>query len=450
MRALREPASCFRPEMSLSADEVSRRTLHGKSRFPNGSPDILKMRFLDGRINSDVQLDNIMLVPDSAMVDGERTKVLDFGIAKLQKRNSSLASTRQDLLMGTPGYMSPEQCRGAAGVDDRSDVYSLGVVLYRLLAGRMPFVASGPGEIMAMHIYEEPPPLKLFGEWVPDEVAAFTHRLLAKDKDARPAMTEVVVEIERLLVEIPDAKPVVSVMAAALEDSGQLAVSSAVSSMDGDSARDSDSADSDSVMPTVDAGSFEERPAKSAEAMARRNLTPSTLAGQQRTLGPPRQLRTVALLAGAALAVVGAGGLLWQRHREAGHRAAALSGGPDPGAAPTPAVVKPPVPTAPKIVRWSVYTEPPGATVVRVSDGSVLGQTPWQSEHEAASGTEELRLRLAGHVERLIRLERGSDAARRDVLEPIATPTEPPDASGKPKRDSTRKKPRNVAIEFED
>src|SRR5262249_38800463 len=123
----------------------------------------------------------------------------------------------------------------------------------------------------------------------------------------------------------------------------------------------------------------------------------------------------------------------------------------------------PPIPAAPektRIVHWLVYTDPPGATVVRVSDGFVLGQTPWQSEHEAGAGSEELRLRLPGHVQRLIRLCRTSDVTRRDTLEgaPASAPTpaadavksSQPDPTGKTKRDSSHKKPRNVAIEFED
>src|ERR1700712_3443235 len=102
-----------------------------------------------GIIHRDLNPDNIMLVKDSAMPGGERTKLLDFGIAKLRQEyqgGGDQVMTRAGVMMGTPLYMAPEQCRNASDVDDKADVYSLGVMLYRMLAGKPPFSAPGTGQ----------------------------------------------------------------------------------------------------------------------------------------------------------------------------------------------------------------------------------------------------------------------------------------------------------------
>jgi len=104
-----------------------------------------------GLVHRDLKPANIMITE----VDGERIiKVLDFGIARPQE--SSLTETGSSL--GTPGYMSPEQCR-ADPIDGRSDLYSLGVILYRCVAGKLPFVHSNPMTLMFMHISHPPPDL---------------------------------------------------------------------------------------------------------------------------------------------------------------------------------------------------------------------------------------------------------------------------------------------------
>ena len=81
-------------------------------------------------------------------------KVLDFGIAKLgqQASNTSSVRTRTGSVMGTPAYMSPEQCRGTREIDHRTDIYALGVILYEMLCGRPPFVSEGFGEMVHLHI----------------------------------------------------------------------------------------------------------------------------------------------------------------------------------------------------------------------------------------------------------------------------------------------------------
>jgi serine/threonine-protein kinase len=107
-----------------------------------------------GIVHRDLKPDNVFLVPDTELRAGVRTKVLDFGIAKLtdDQGGGGAGATRTGAIIGTPTYMSPEQCRGAGKVDHRSDVYSLGCMLFEMLSGRPPFVAEGPGEVIAAHL----------------------------------------------------------------------------------------------------------------------------------------------------------------------------------------------------------------------------------------------------------------------------------------------------------
>ncbi len=145
-----------------------------------------------------------MIIPDSQLPGGERTKLLDFGIAKLDTtKDAAQLRTRTNTIMGTPVYMSPEQCRGSGGVDDRSDCYSLGVLLYTMLCGQPPFVGEGMGEILGKHMYEEPPPLAERVSGLPERLIALVHSLLKKDRQQRPAMRQVVHELEELLEALP-------------------------------------------------------------------------------------------------------------------------------------------------------------------------------------------------------------------------------------------------------
>ncbi len=111
-----------------------------------------------GIVHRDLKQDNVFLVPDVAVAGGERAKILDFGIAKLGGDvGEGVAVTRTGALLGSPLYMSPEQCRGTGEVDSRADVYALGCLLFAMVTGRPPFLGSGVGEIIGKHIYEQPP-----------------------------------------------------------------------------------------------------------------------------------------------------------------------------------------------------------------------------------------------------------------------------------------------------
>lgn len=97
-----------------------------------------------GITHRDLKPGNLFLVPDPEVIGGERVKVLDFGIAKLAGEAHFVGvRTSTGLPMGTPNYMSPEQCRGASNAAGRSDIYSLGCILFEMACGRPPFTSRG-------------------------------------------------------------------------------------------------------------------------------------------------------------------------------------------------------------------------------------------------------------------------------------------------------------------
>jgi tRNA A-37 threonylcarbamoyl transferase component Bud32 len=140
-----------------------------------------------GIVHRDLKPDNLFLVPDEMVGNGERVKVLDFGIAKLRDdmRGSSM-KTRTGAIMGTAAYMSPEQCQGLIErIDHRTDVYALGVILFEMLCGGPPFVSEGFGDIIIMHVMKAPENPQLRNPAIPDNVAAAILRALAKSPDDR-------------------------------------------------------------------------------------------------------------------------------------------------------------------------------------------------------------------------------------------------------------------------
>ena len=110
-----------------------------------------------GIVHRDLKPDNLYVVPDADVQGGERIKILDFGIAKLAPGMATANARSTVGLVGTPSYMSPEQCRGRGGVDHRTDIYSLGCVMYEMLCGRPPFDGTAAGELIASHLTMAPP-----------------------------------------------------------------------------------------------------------------------------------------------------------------------------------------------------------------------------------------------------------------------------------------------------
>jgi eukaryotic-like serine/threonine-protein kinase len=140
-------------------------------------------------IHRDLKPDNVIVVPPDVVYlqdDKEKIKVLDFGIAKLRDQTPDQALTQTGSVMGTPYYMSPEQCRGDE-LDSRSDVYSLSAMLYEMLTGAPPFTANTITGVVAKHLTESPAPLRTHLQTISPSLEAVVLRALAKDAQLRQA-----------------------------------------------------------------------------------------------------------------------------------------------------------------------------------------------------------------------------------------------------------------------
>jgi serine/threonine protein kinase len=398
-----------------------------------------------GIIHRDLKPDNVFLVRDSALPRGERAKLLDFGIAKLQQQGtqpSDLVKTETGRLMGTPYYMSPEQCRGAGKIDQRTDIYSLGCVLYQMLTGRPPFVMEGAGEILAAHIHVPPLPPRTHEPSVPPALEMVVLRLLEKDPARRYQSAADVVE---------------ALNRAALRFSGE----------------------EDAPEPSLQ-DSSKHRPRSGASATTAPFTEATTINSTAGELGLApghgRLRRIWPWLVGAATAAT-AGALVTMAiasqlddgpaPRAAAATRADAGAQSAPATAPTTTPVATPAPTAPsqdpivreletapaeETVRLWLNSRPSGATVYRESDGVRLGKTPLEVRARRGRGDAVFILRRNGYrtelvtmpvdedQRRVVALRRGPTTPSPLVGEP-AGPTDPPTATDPPEREPPEREP---------
>lgn len=131
-----------------------------------------------GVVHRDIKPDNVLLEDESG-----RALLTDFGVAKAIGTGETL--TRHGTVVGTPHYMSPEQASGRSDIDGRSDLYSLGVMGYAMLAGRLPFEGKTAADVLTQHLTREPAPLRSLAPAVSDSTAQAIERCLEKDPAAR-------------------------------------------------------------------------------------------------------------------------------------------------------------------------------------------------------------------------------------------------------------------------
>lgn len=148
-----------------------------------------------GIIHRDLKPSNLMLVPEPTSMSGERTMVLDFGICKLHTEEL----TKTGAILGTPVYMALEQVEDASNVTGQADVYSMGVILYKCLTGRLPFTWDPKQGHWALMLAKESPPTPItkYTPTAPAELQALIMKMLARKPTQRPSMADVEIMVRR-------------------------------------------------------------------------------------------------------------------------------------------------------------------------------------------------------------------------------------------------------------
>jgi serine/threonine-protein kinase len=316
-------------------------------------------------VHRDLKPDNLFIIAEPTDPARERVKVLDFGIAKLQVAlKGDSVRTRTGTLMGTPVYMSPEQCLGTREIDSRSDIYSLGVILYEMVCGQPPFFSEGFGELVNMHLNLPPAPPRTLAPDLPEAVEEVILKMLAKDVAHRYGS---MYEVQAALKAISE---------------GRVHGSSRPKFSGG----------------TLPAGTMA---LPAPERAGPQTTTFSTGSGER--IETPSRARRPAL---AALLLVAAGavtaGVLW---RKAPPPVVTVTA----DAAVVVAAPAPPPPPPVRKVHLGIASEPAGARVVDVADGQVRGRTPLDIEVPAADSALEVRLEKQGYKPARLSLPRATD-----------------------------------------
>ncbi|HET9992210.1 MAG TPA: serine/threonine-protein kinase [Kofleriaceae bacterium] len=162
-----------------------------------------------GVIHRDLKPDNVMLT--TRLGDPDFVKLLDFGLAKMFAGSPSAVKTAAGVLLGTPQYMSPEACESRVTLDHRTDIYALGVLLFQMITGVLPFDGETMGEVLVKQVTQLPPPPRQYNPNIPPSVEQILLRCLMKQPDARfptmVALREALLDPEGYLHRSPPMAP---------------------------------------------------------------------------------------------------------------------------------------------------------------------------------------------------------------------------------------------------
>ncbi len=378
-----------------------------------------------GIVHRDMKPDNVHLV--NIAPGHMRVKILDFGIAKVQGSNA--ARTRTGSVFGTPHYMSPEQAQGERDIDARTDVYAVGVLMYQMITGRVPFDAENLMGILTAHLYQHPKPIRdvLGMGVVSDGLEAVIFKALAKQRDDRYAsMAALQSDLEHVLV---GQRPL------ALDDDTATSRFTADEVADARGWRTSMPPAPGSGAHTVPSGRVSLGPGPTPVPSQAQSMPPPALAAfTQQSIPPvmasaPPRARTSLLVFGLASvgALAFAAAVLFAFRSGESPRAPSGTAPSLVGNTTTQAPVPPPVTVAPALsASIHVLSDPPGATVYRGT--TPLGPAPIDVPRPAAGVSDSLTLDQPGRMRTAILLSHDSPAALSVPLG-VAAPT-PPERTG--------------------
>jgi len=353
-----------------------------------------------GVVHRDLKPENIVLARD-AESGSTRVKVLDFGIAKLDTSSLlGVSATRTGQILGTPAFMAPEQCHGASRVDDRSDIYALGCVIYFMLTGRPPFVSDGVGATIAAHMYLRPVKPSTYSAGIPAGVESLIMRLLAKLPEDRPSTMGKAAEL----------------LAAALAaDATDEPYEISITTNPRVSAQARAATEPMAVLPSL-----------SARESTRESTRASVAPGRGRSV--PRWRLGAAACGVVAIATFAPTSWrtpdadepgAWETMRPVLPALAGLVAEAPDLPVPAPAdvhVAALPAPTGARTITVRVVSRPAGAEVARASDGKRLGVTPLDLEIPVGGKPIALRVHKLGFVGEAIELPADRDGQVAVVL----------------------------------